>query len=499
MVHGHGYGKTERIKAWRLRVINAAVFIEALLRVFSWPLAWGFVYVILLVGEVFVGLSPWPELVAFVGFIGFVGVSAGRAIRLHGHPTRAMARRRQQLMGDDRFLDHHKEMGLRMTRTHRVLRKIEWPQWMRYVATIDPLRPRHALMIAVSMIGMALWMSVGGQMMGVLNPSLLRLNVFSPMVSAWIVPPDYTGMVPIIVASPGRHGGESAFMQVPRHSMFVAHVMGQDGHPPVLKINGSALRFTRDAHGDFGVTAPITTGDEVRIERGWQTLGVWRLVLKDDEKPTVGWTTKPEMVADDHLHLSYHAGDDYGLKNVTLRVRAHDKDQPLGGAVPIVTDISLPAQHEGVADRYMSILSLLTTLRPDAVLELQLVAEDSAGQQQESTIEPLSLPQVRFTTPLARAVFDARQKITENARDMALRGRIANFLAMVSAQPVVVLADPLLTMALRSGAIRLVLAQENADIVDIRNLMWAIATHIDSVVEQQSRQQSGAPSPRNRS
>ena len=481
--------KSDILGSPKLTLAQFMVIVEHGLRVFAVPLAIAGTFIALAWLKLFVGLYPWAHLAALVFFFAFFSHSVGRAGRLWKRVSRAAGRRRVEAISllahrpldvlDDKPMTDDPDALLlwqaHVARSEFRLMGMRWPKWMLSLAEQDPYAVRHAVIILLVLGAMASWGALGGRLMEAVNPALGRMNVFTPTLDAWITPPEYTHLPPVMIATPAgiRHRGDT--IEVPEGSVISAHLVGQEGSAPELLANNNSEEFTPDTHGDYQITTTLREGDTVSIRRGWEGVATWHVHITADQPPTIAFDGEPSATERKSVRLPYVANDDYGIANVTARITPRESlpgasDQPLDITLSAALDKNLKqAAFEDLTAHPWSGLPV----------DIQLIATDAAGHRAESAVQKFVLPEREFFQPVARALIDARRKLLQRPFDEAVRNGTANLMAGVAQHPASYRGDPVVMMALRAGAVRIVLNRGAGEVSSISDLLWESAIRIE--------------------
>jgi hypothetical protein len=191
--------------------------------------------------------------------------------------------------------------------------------------------------------------------------------------------------------------------------------------------------------------------------------------------PRVSMTAKPSLAGNQTLLLSYDASDNVGIKEIALRVTPRDL---MPGANDAVIEIPLPAP----AAKHISRTDLEDlTKRPWAAqkVTLQIVAINEAGKRSLTGAVDFTLPERRFSHPVARVLIEERKKLMQHPDDDVLREEAANVMASIAHEPSSYRGDPVVLMALRSGAVRLVLGHDREAAISAGDLLWHAAARIE--------------------
>ncbi len=270
-------------------------------------------------------------------------------------------------------------------------------------------------------------------------PSLVRLD-------AWVTPPVYTGIAPLVLADGNETVGTGAetfrALSVPERSELVVRAHAPQGERITLS--------TADADGgnakiiepkpakteglvEFQVSLLQPGSADVKI--GGATVAKWRFDLIKDEAPAISLLGAPTATPRSALRLVYRANDDHGVASAEARfaLAAEDGKAQAEPAAPIpATPVSdegksaldklaeppaMPLQLPRLnAKKVEGRATQDLTAHPWAGLKviMTLAARDQAGQVGLSDPYEFILPERQFTKPLARAVIEQRKKLVSN-------------------------------------------------------------------------------------
>jgi hypothetical protein len=199
------------------------------------------------------------------------------------------------------------------------------------------------------------------------------------------------------------------------------------------------------------------------------------LCLISCNAPCVSLTAPPTLAENKTLLLSYDASDISGIREVALRVTPHD---PMPGANnnPVEFPLSVPATK-----RILRTDSQDLTSHPWAGQEvtLQIVATNGIGKRSLTDAINFTLPERRFFHPVARVLLEERKKLMQHPEDDILREEAASIMASIAHQPANYRGDPVVMMALRSGAVRLVLGHDRDAAISVNDILWQAAARIE--------------------
>jgi uncharacterized protein (TIGR02302 family) len=482
--------KTDTIGGPQLTLARLIVQFETFLRFFARPLMVAGIFLALAWLGVFAGVYPWLHLIALLTFVVLFFHSLGKARAHWRPPSLSTAKRRVEEASHlkHRLLDVVEDRPIssdgyqmqlwriHVDRAKAQLSSLRWPQWKLNFAEFDPYALRYAL-LAVLIVGAVFsWGALGGRLLAAINPALGKeLHRLRPALDAWITPPEYTGLPPIMIATPAgvRHDGD--MITIPEGSMLNAHLAEHDGDALVLSANGEKSDFTESDRGDFQITQPITSGDTIAIHRGWQNLGSWKIRVVTDQPPQIAFTDPPSTTERKTVRLAYHATDDYSVTTISARITPRESlpgisNDPL--EVPLADPQAKDVQRASFAD---------LTAHPWAGLpvQIQLIATDAIGNRAVSAAVDFTLPERVFLQPVARALIEERKKLLLHPEDDGIRNETTNVMAGIARQPATYRGDPVVLMALRAGAVRLVLDHGTKATASVYDMIWQSAARIE--------------------
>ncbi|NIJ41438.1 uncharacterized protein (TIGR02302 family) [Parvibaculum indicum] len=366
------------------------------------------------------------------------------------------------------------------------------------IAGQDPFGLRAAVVL---LLLVAVW--TGGRDAG---PRLI--SAFLPgaslarniVIEAWISPPAYTGTPPIyLTGGTGPDKTGKTDITVPQGSILSLRVNGMRAYPALTVENGERAEpepLSEVSPGSHAIDRKLMTSAEITLTGAGRIMDSWKVNVTPDEAPYIAFKTDPKKAASGAINIAYIAKDDYGIASAKAEIRledARDKKKAdtadsadlsdmvdsLIPAAPAVAppDIRLPLPGARPKDADGQTWADLRS-HPWAGLKatMTLVATDDAGQQGHSRSIEFTIPERRFTKPLARAIVEQRRLLAENPRSTA---RVARFLNAFAHDPEKTISDPGVYMGLRTAYWRLTTAQRSEDMKGIYDLLWSIALRIE--------------------
>ena len=501
------------------REIRASAIVRALRRKFLitrivlfWERLWLALWPAAGVAGLFIALSlldvwtlvtGWVHVVALLAFAGAVGGALWRGLSGLSMPDGEDARRRLETRSElphrplttleDTLATAGNDEGTReLWRLHR----------RRALASVRRLRigfpsPGLARFDARALrVAVALLVVIGGSVAGGeswrrlasgVAPSFADERVVAATVEAWVAPPTYTGLPPILLKQPEPADPEAPetprsleTIQVPAGSELLAKVNGGRGLP-ALSLDQRAVPFTMVEADVYELRTAIDSARHMVISQSDQELGAWRLDTVPDLAPTIAFNGLPVETQRAALKVDYSADDDYGLAAVKLEIRLAGTDR--------LEEIEFVLSGPNVRTSNDTVYQDLT---PHAwaglPVHVRLRADDQMGQSGFSETFDITLPERRFRHPVAKAVIEQRKRL---ASEPEARQDIARALGAIAAVPGDYYDDYVAFLTLNSARRRLERAGGDAVVNDVRQMLWDTALRIEdgalSIAEREVR------------
>lgn len=365
-------------------------------------------------------------------------------------------------------------------------------------------RDRHAWRAAPVLMAVATFFVAGpdatDRITAAFHWSAAPLAAPPSRIDGWIDPPAYTRLPPIMLDF--RKPQDQA-LRVPEKSVIVVRFAGQHGKIEVLAggrivpAPEKAAERPRTADGGQGDSAKAAPAGAVRqsgaqdvVERRYLLTGDGTLALSgrqapqntlkftaiQDLPPEINFVEAPKAANSGQLSVVYRAKDDYGLAGIEAVIER--LPSPAGGRALVEAPraaLALPANAAGEED---SKTSLDFSAHPwaGARVAMVLIAQDDAGQTGRSETRELVLPQRPFSKPLAKALVEERRRL---AMDIGARARVQMAMDAILIEPDRFTAAKGIYLGLRMVAERLRHARSDAELLDVADLMWAMALQIE--------------------
>ncbi len=231
-------------------------------------------------------------------------------------------------------------------------------------------------------------------------------------IEAWATPAQYTHAAPVSLSD---LVGER--VPTPPSIEATVRVTGPVG-APMLVFDGEgghrATRFARAADGAWEARLPVPGRGRLKVVR-FHTAAHWRLAPGADRAPTASFAAPISQLPEERANIAWRAGDDFGVRQLLLRVRPRNPPEGLARADPVDTPLETPAGDPRTAEAETQI-DLAPHPYAGMQVEARIVAVDALGQEGVSDPLHLRLPEKVFLQPLARAAIEIRRHILAERR-----------------------------------------------------------------------------------
>ncbi|MCJ2014621.1 TIGR02302 family protein [Methylobacterium sp. J-076] len=304
-------------------------------------------------------------------------------------------------------------------------------------------------------------------------------------IDAWIDPPLYTRMPPLLISI----GAGDQHLRAPVNSQLIVRIAGAGEGVQTALMPGRGL-------------APIpgqAPRPDLREERFRVTgaaeltlstpAGTQRLTVEaiPDHAPEVTLVGGPEVNGRGTFTLTYRAKDDYGIASAEGLVEPLTPGRSL--VPPPHIALALPADSSGQADT-KSLVDLTDNPWAGARVRFHIAVKDEAGQEGATPVSEMTLPGRPFRDPLARSLAEERRRLVTEPD--AGRPRVQTGLDALLIAPDLFTPQPAIYLGLRTAAGRLRRARTDADLTEVADLLWEMALKIEdgdlSDAEKQLRQ-----------
>ncbi|WP_288901828.1 TIGR02302 family protein [uncultured Sneathiella sp.] len=290
-------------------------------------------------------------------------------------------------------------------------------------------------------------------------------------VTAWITPPAYTGQAPILLTHSKSDEATVQTYIVPVQSSFIANVFGGERDAPILVIGEKREEFAVSDARNFQIQTTFDETTSLKIEKDGDVIANWQLTIIADEIPTVAFIDDPEVTERAAFKLQYQARDDYGVERIGGEITRDNGD----GKIELILPTPGRGSKQVVSKSYHDL-----TAHPWAGLpvELTLFAEDQIGQRGYSDAMTFTLPERKFTHPVARALIEQRKNLVNDPDGN--KENVALVLQTLASLPDSVNNDVTVILALSTAKSILVNGTSRTAVDDVIEILWDTALRLEN-------------------
>ncbi|HKA64271.1 MAG TPA: TIGR02302 family protein [Methyloceanibacter sp.] len=499
---------------WRVGLSRLALVGERVWEALLWPFIVLAAFLILSMFDLWSALPPLLHRGLLVAFAVALLVSLVPLIR-SPMPTRAEALRRLERHADIKHRpasSYEDKLGTTSRADTALLWAAHRERLSRLVARLKPSWPlprtdrkdpyaiRSALLLVLIVALLAAGPNRWDRITAAFTPAA-RTSAALMRLDAWVTPPVYTDVAPIVLADgsePVGTGNETfRALSVPERSELIVRAFGprgeavslvsqpEDGSPAnavIPKITGS--------QGLLEFKLPLASPGAVDVRVSGNTVAKWRFDLIKDGAPQIALMGNPTTTPRGALRLSFRATDDHGVASAEARFALADSKEAEGLAAkapeldgeeadPLLEAPLMPLQLPKVNAKLVEGKSSQDlTAHPWAGLKVRmtLAARDQAGQTGLSQPYEFILPERKFTKPLAKAVVEQRKKLVRE-RDSASQVAMALDALTIGGERAI--PDSSVYLALRDTYWRLDNDQSPQSIASVVSQLWDLALRIE--------------------
>lgn len=448
--------------------------------------------------DLFAGLEPWTHTAILVALaLGLIGAVWWLFRRVHwpdrdnaarrlesdsGVPHRPLAAMQDTMAvgGNDPFATalweaHRKREAERLAALHNRPPRPGVP-----AMDVRALRLVPLLLLVVAVVAAGGWRS--DRLLTAISPA------FPPppplVVELWVSPPAYTRKPPIYLDAKEPADGKQPVkvLRVPAGSKIAGFVDNVPGsRAPLLMIDDREVPFTSVSGAKYQIEATLDKGERLVVMVRGRERASWVIKLQADLPPTVEFMRDPVATERRETRIEYIAADDFGVAAVSARMRLHGTALTglVGDEDPTWVTLELPLAGVG-RTRVEDFLRQDLTPHPWAGLSvvMELVATDGAGQEGRSKAVQFTLPERRFSHPVARRIITLRKSLSQDPKgNRVLAGQ---GLLLLNSRPNDYKGDVVVHLGLRTAANRLATDKSGETIPDVQKLMWDLAVRLES-------------------
>lgn len=357
--------------------------------------------------------------------------------------------------------------------------------------TYDPFALRAALILLLAVAVLAHRNELGPRLRAAftLAPSVPSAEL---RVDAWITPPVYTRLPPVMLASGplaavSRDGGEKVW-EVPEGSELSIRVNNAPADTLTLHVaaDGKQETVQPEPPSDAAVGANIATfkrtlkwSSRIELAHRGAVAAAWLVNVTADEAPAIAFTQPVSVTPRKALELNYRIEDDYGVQSARALIRRVDKDgnrlAEEGPWKPPEFALTLPHPNRKTLET-QTFKDLTAHPWAGLPVEMTLEALDQAGQRGYSGAQKFVLPEREFTKPLARAVIEQRRELVAHPFETR---KVVRMLDALTLAPEQFIDDKTVYLALRSAYWRLNYDRSIDSVKSVVDQLWKVALRIE--------------------
>jgi uncharacterized protein (TIGR02302 family) len=491
----------------RLAMARTALTWESLWRAVWPPVCIAGLFLAIAWLDILPALPGWLHAITLAGFVLWFGAAAWRALAGFERPDAEAAARRLET---DSGIDHRPLVALRdelASGSGDAASENLWELHLQQaadraaglrvraphpgLARIDGRALRFAV-LTLLVIGAAATLNDDphARLVRAVMPDLTGGAKIRPAtLEVWVTPPEYTGLAPRLLTNAVPAEGAAsdtdaaaaaaAPVEVPAGSLILAQINDGEGEP-ALTLGEETLALRAVAERAWRIELTADTGGaalrstQLTVSQNDEPLGSWPFTIVADTAPVIGFATAPAGSRRNALKIEYSAQDDYGIADVVARL-----SRPAAEATPRdgVMELPLPLTGRNMRDGGTATFHDLTA-HPWAGLDVEIVLEarDAIDQTGRSDTLTVTLPERKFTHPVAQEVIDQRKLLTLAPDD---RLSMAEALSAIAARPGRYDEDLTVFMALMATRSRLVHDRTPEAIDSVQDMLWDTALRIE--------------------
>jgi uncharacterized protein (TIGR02302 family) len=296
-------------------------------------------------------------------------------------------------------------------------------------------------------------------------------------LDAWLSPPAYTRLPPVVLEIADAPGPRA----VPAGSVLSLRLSGGSGNETLTFEPRSgeprAIAAAPDAKGASVFSDTLAADGAWIVRDGNREIGRWPVSVIPDTPPKVHFAGEPKRGAGGAFELSYTVEDDYGAVSGAAELVPAQPAAPGARSLYPVPDIALAMPQKGAKEPKAKTSRDLTR-HPfaGATFDIALVVRDAAGNEGRSEKMAATLPERRFTNPLARALIEQRRLL---ALDANQRRRVLDLMQAITIRPGDTIPVAGHYLGVMTAMTRLKLARSDDDLRGVVDYLWTVATGIE--------------------
>jgi uncharacterized protein (TIGR02302 family) len=309
-------------------------------------------------------------------------------------------------------------------------------------------------------------------------------------IDAWIDPPAYTRLPPILIDFAKLEQGKLASpnFSAPEKSTIVVRIAGKTAMDVATtgRLDLMPPAEAKDAK-PAGADAPavlekrytLAGNGTLRLTGSGAPSGTLHLNAIADQPPQISFVEPPKPVTGAQsggLGISYRAKDDYGVASTEVLIsRTGPASTGRSLVEPPKQSLAVPSSPAG-EEEMKSTVDFSAHPWAGAKVRMTLVARDDAGQEGRSEPVEVTLPQRTFTKPLAKALVEQRRKLVMDVED---RRKVQLAMDALMIEPELFMKETGVYLGMRMINERLRGSTSDDQLREVAELMWAMALQLE--------------------
>ncbi len=350
--------------------------------------------------------------------------------------------------------------NLALARLEKYSGRLKWARLALDMEKIDP-RGIAAVLLLFAVMGFLISNKpAGDRLAAAFSPWPTSLEGMA--LTAWVRPPDYTGLPPRQITLP--IGGDTE-IEVPARSRLI---LTATGDAPEFRLLGPSLDIRETSRNKLAeFNTELQRGHYFLRAGSLRPVSDFSVRIVKDGTPVIRFAAPLRVSLTQALDIKYEAEDDYGITALYLATVITKK--------AIAVPLPEPAPGQKISGKAFK--DLTPSRYAGETVSLRLVALDAAGNYGVSAPVKMRLPERRFTHAVARQVIAARKQVWA---DPSRLEPPAARLDALSRNPQSFNDDLTIFSALRRSVWRLRSDQAWTEIDGITDFLWETALDLEA-------------------
>jgi flagellin-specific chaperone FliS len=285
----------------------------------------------------------------------------------------------------------------------------------------------------------------------------------------WITPPEHTGLTTHVLEVDAKTPSQNS-IQIPQHSTLLIRLEGKPTQDRISLFFGPYQEDLENlGRGIFSLETQLDRGKQLALKRKEDTLFSWPIEIIPDQPPEIELAESAQKGFRGHLSIAFKAEDDYGVKEVGLEIKSLNPSP----VEPIT--LSQAADSKEAKGRFRQNLAEHPWAGTEVIVSPKAI--DNAEQTAIGKAIRLTLPERRFSHPVAVRLIQIRKNLYEDKHEQRMYARM--WLARLLKKPEDFKNQISVYFPLRVAAHRLKIKMDQNEITNVQDILWQTAVHLD--------------------